>query len=421
MPDRRPFHVLVITLMLVATAASGPAGAAVKRMFVTSASGNGDLSTWPQAGNSAGRAAGDKTCQNLAASAGLSNASGFRAWLSTDATDAFCHVAGFSGKRASNCGQASLPNAGPWVRMDGKPFAHKLQSLTSTTRIIFYPAMIAETGSPVPPSYVHTGTWEDGTTARPGGVAADCSDWTSSSLMEDHQIGETHGGSIWWNQASSIDCASDGRLLCFETGLGDDLPSFGRPGAFVFVSSALGTGNLGSWSEAQGHTGLAAGDAICQTLAAAAGYVAPASFRAWLSAGSTAAIDRLTIDGPFRRPGGVEIGATKDWLVSGTPSDAALAADIEVDDLGIHNAYQAFTGTTAPGQPSGFDCNGWTSASAGDVATFGFGNVATGSWTEAGTRSCDKISHIYCFTNVVGLFADGFESGNTSAWAAKAP
>ena len=40
----------------------------------------------------------------------------------------------------------------------------------------------------------------------------------------------------------------------------------------VFLSSASGTGDLGSWPEAGAFTGLDAADAICRNLANAAGY-----------------------------------------------------------------------------------------------------------------------------------------------------
>jgi hypothetical protein len=49
----------------------------------------------------------------------------------------------------------------------------------------------------------------------------------------------------------------------------------------VFVTSVQGDGNLGSWPDAGGKTGLAAGDAICRARAKAAGL--PGTFRAWLS------------------------------------------------------------------------------------------------------------------------------------------
>ena len=73
------------------------------------------------------------------------------------------------------------------------------------------------------------------------------------------------------------------------------------PGALVFVTSAIGTGQLGSWPQADGATGIDAGYKICQSLAAVAGLPSPASFVPWLSTNLVDARDRLTTDGPFRR------------------------------------------------------------------------------------------------------------------------
>ena len=56
---------------------------------------------------------------------------------------------------------------------------------------------------------------------------------------------------------------------------------------------------------------LAAGDAICRNLATTARLPAPESFVAWLSDAGTDAIDRLTTDGPFRRPDGFSIAFSR--------------------------------------------------------------------------------------------------------------
>ena len=53
----------------------------------------------------------------------------------------------------------------------------------------------------------------------------------------------------------------------------------------VFVTSVNGSGDLGSWPGAGGNTGLAAGDAIWQARADAAGLTG--TFKAWLSDSST--------------------------------------------------------------------------------------------------------------------------------------
>ena len=55
----------------------------------------------------------------------------------------------------------------------------------------------------------------------------------------------------------------------------------------AFATSVQGPGNLSSWADAGGNTGLAAGDAICRARAAAGGLPNAATYRAWLSNSAT--------------------------------------------------------------------------------------------------------------------------------------
>jgi len=260
-----------------------------------------------------------------------------------------------------------------------------------------------------------------------GSDSATCPDglgnaWASNSGVSPpwQGMGLTTEGAYWWTSADRTVCGLLGRLLCFERGEGDNLPPFAKPGARVFVTSELGAGDLSQWPHALGSglQGVAAGDRICQSLASEAGYGAPSSFVAWLSTAGHPALDRLTIDGPWRRQGGTEVAANKANLLAGTPNDLALESDVELDDQGVHTNGVVYTGTGVDGQPTGFDCNGWTSASAGDAGTVGFRQSASGQWTESSAGSCNFPHSIYCFSNVVTFFWDGFESGNRSAWDA---
>jgi hypothetical protein len=61
----------------------------------------------------------------------------------------------------------------------------------------------------------------------------------------------------------------------------------------VFMTSTEGLANLSSWPDAHGHTGLAAGDEICRTRAAAAGITDAASYIALLSDSTSDAYCRL--------------------------------------------------------------------------------------------------------------------------------
>ena len=86
----------------------------------------------------------------------------------------------------------------------------------------------------------------------------------------------------------------------------------------------------------------------------------------------------------------------------------------------IHGNSPAFTGTDTGGQPTGDDCAGWTSSVPGPV-TVGESAATDFDWTQVGGATCDLGFHLLCFSNVVILFADGFESGDTSQWSSVTP
>ncbi len=389
--------------------ASRAAMAANLGVFVTSVAGTGDLSSWTQAGAHAGLDAGDAICRSLATTANLPNAGQYVAWLSTTATDAYCHVAGFAGKVSNQCGQASLPDAGPWFRRDGQPFVRSgLDMLTTGT--VLHPIELDELDSK--PVQGNADVWT-GTSAGGAGGGA-CQDWTSAaSDQHANQIGEPVAGFTGWTAWSGSSCDQPDHLYCFEQGSGDPVPPFEAPGAYAFVTSVTGNGDLGSWPQAGAATGLAAGDAICRSVAASGHLPAPESFVAWLSAPGSPAADRLTVAGPWRRADGVEIAPSKTALISG----ADLETDLEQNELGARVAVFAATGSHNNGQPADPTCNGWTSASAGFSLAGGWSDAANYFWTEGAGGTCDGAGlHLFCFANVVTIFADGFESGDASRW-----
>jgi hypothetical protein len=190
-------------------------------------------------------------------------------------------------------------------------------------------------------------------------------------------------------------------LYCFQTGNGPGLPNFGTTGKKAFVTSTNGTGNLGSWPEAvaAGKTGIAAGDAICQARAAAAGMANSAQFKAWLSSGPTGtinAVDRFTSSGPWVRPDGVIVANSKTELIGGQ-----LFSSISQTELGTYLGYglYAWTGTKANGTIDGANtCNGWTDNTAGLSGTDG-GTAMTdsGRWSIFGSPdTCNTVQYLYC-------------------------
>ena len=110
----------------------------------------------------------------------------------------------------------------------------------------------------------------------------------------------------------------------------------------VFVTSVTGTGDLGSWPDAGMATGTAAGDAICQARATAAGLANPSNFVAWLSDSSDDAYCRLhnlsgkkvtncgqstlpVAAGPWLHPNGIPFGEPIDQLLSPHGSSIPLS------------------------------------------------------------------------------------------------
>jgi hypothetical protein len=420
-PGSSALSVVRLTLLACGVCASA-APAAVKQMFVTSTSGPGQLQSWAPPGSPNGIGAGDAICQERAQSAGLPNPGGYRAWLSNLQDDAYCRVAGFAGRRASSCGQPTLPDAGPWTRTDGKPFSADLLNLTAPLGgVTYWPALVDETGTTVSGVLgFFTGTSADGTSLD----NHDCSDFTSSSSAFVAAYGVESGGVTNWTDFGDATCAASLRLLCFETGPGDPVTIPESEGALAFATSIGGNGALGSWPAAGGAGGLAAGDAICRSRARTGHLPAPDSFVAWLSStpDGVDAVDRLPAGVAFKRLDGVEIAADRDHLTSLDPAELALAAPLDVTELGTYRSRVFWTGTAASGSASASDCAGWTAGSAADHATIGLATEARGFWTEYLEFPCSNaFQALACFSTQPILFADGFESGDASRWSVTLP
>jgi len=382
-------------------------------MFATSAWGFPDLGSWPEAGGQTGAAAADAICQSLASSASLGNPERFHAWISDSATDAYCRVLGLTGKKAENCGEASLPDGGPWLRTDGFPFTGSLQQLTGDSMVLV-PARYDEWGTYYP-SFADaeeslTGTEEDGTWA----VDFDCDGWTQSATGYRYRGRRNRTVRDWASQGGS-QCWRRGRLLCFEAPAAvDPLPDFEEIGAPVFVTSVRRSGKLGSWPEANGTQGLEAGDEICRTLARDAGLSGPDAYVAWLSTTTVDARDRLGTTGPWKRLDGVPIAADLPDLL-----DREIFTSISVTEKGDYVRGPAWTGSRDSGVAvDGWTCDDWTDETA--LGHHGQSNETSVHWTNYGGGPCNgTLARLYCFSrNQDGpFFVDGFESGDTTAWS----
>jgi hypothetical protein len=400
-----------VILLLFAATETGAQSYPV--MFVSSAWGFADLGSWPQAGGATGADAADAICQSLAASATLDNPGSFHAWISDSTTDAYCRVLGLSGKKAANCGQATLPDGGPWLRTDGFPFAGSLQELTGESSVLV-PARYDEWGvryaSAEEAEDTLTGTSEDGTWA----VDLDCDGWSQSTAGTKVRGRRSRTVRDWAAQGDTP-CSRRGRLLCFETPpSADPLPLFEETGAPVFVTSARRSGNLGSWPEANGRQGLEAGDEICRTLARDAGLSGPDAYVAWLSTSTVDARDRLGTAGPWKRLDGVPIAADLPDLL-----DRETFTSISVTERGDYVRGPAWTGTRDSGVAvDGWTCDDWSDETA--LGHYGQSNETSVHWTNYGGGPCNSTdARLYCFSrNQDGpFFSDGFESGDTTAWS----
>jgi hypothetical protein len=413
------FRVVLAATGLFCGLFSSPVPAAVKKMFVSSASGTGKLETWPAAGGASGVAAGDAICQALASEAQLENPEDFVAWLSTISSDAYCRVAGFAGKVSSNCDQAQLPDAGPWTRVDGRPFSRNLLDLTGDEGHTLYPPNLDESGNLLQSGPVLTGTESTGV-RRLGG---DCADWSVETESNRAQSGVSSAGYIWWteyspNGSTATDCSDTGRIYCFERGVGDPLPALDDPGALMFVTSESGLGDIAMWPRSGGLSGLQGADLVCQSLATDAHLPGPSSFVAYLSDSSTDAIDRITVEGPFRRVDGVIVASQRNDLAAGVSSLPSLLADIELDDLGVPHSGSVATGTDSLGNATENTCLDWAGVGHNPRRTSGLVNDSTSAWVDAGDLlHCDTNFRFYCVSNVVVIFADSFESGDTGGWS----
>lgn len=359
--------------------------------FVTSTTGSGNLSVWAGAGGNTGLAAADAICQARATAAGLPGT--YVAWMSDSLSDAYCRVHGLTGKKAAMCGQGALPvSAGPWVRPDGKAFAPSIERLLAPTRAVFYPASLTESGVEVGSTdRVYTGTDDNGVL-----TSAACNDWTSSSSLVQGAMGEVNGGGVSWTDQGASDpgCNQIGRLRCVETTPGPALPSRHPVAKKMFLTSVSGTGNLSSWADAGGATGVTAGDAICQARARFAGYANPQRFKAWLSYSFTSATSRITTNGPWARPDGVVVATSEADLVDGRLAASPYLTETTLYAPGAVDAGNVWTGTTAYGSYTSYHCSSWSSASY--TATIGRHDLSDARWSQATTMSCAADNRLVC-------------------------
>lgn len=419
----------------VALGWAAPASAVKRRAFATSVEGTGDLSTWPDASGATALARADAICRARAAAVlptPLPNAATYRAWISTSTTDAYCHVQGLAGKKANDCNGAALPGAGPWFLSNGATnFSGTLDRLVDDGEI-YRPISRDENFDALPLAGTDRVYWT-GTDSTGVWTGVDCDGWANEEPGE--FLGTTGDGLATaglWSKADEFACAGAHRLLCLEPGVGEVARLGWSPAKLAFLSSVPGQGKLADWPQAGDAVGLAAGDAICQTLAAEAFLPAPGSFVAWLSTASPAvnAADRVGSggsQGPWKRVDAYTIAGDLADLTDST-LDTSLhqfeTGDYLTGDCSGFGPCRSWTGTDADGTAAAQTCDDWTDSTG--AFSGAYGSSADGPlpviWSQLGWSSCNVNFRLYCLSTVLTIFWDGFElTHDTSRWSGAVP
>jgi len=409
------YRLSTLTAILVA---SSSIHAATKLAFVTSTTGTGDLSSWAEIQalpdpKPTGLDAGDTICQTRAEAANLPNPQTFVAWLSDSNDDAYCRALGLTGK-SDNCNGQKPPSPadpGPWMRVDGEPFADKLFKALFGLRV-FSPLNVDELGKIIPStSEAYTGTGWYG-----GGSNSTCNEWTSSSNMSGGRVGLANRTSYHWVDGGDSDCDNANRLICLQAGIdGDPLPSkteWGKRGAFVSRSS--GKGNLSAWTFAGGASGVAAADNVCRKDAQNANFYQPNSYKAYISGVDDQgqpinAKDRFTYDGPWIRADGLRLANGITDLATGSLfRPLNVYRDGEMDGSG-----HTWTGTTATGVlDENHYCENW-SVGINDNRLGGYGktNTIDADWMGSThvSSACGQAFYLYCLSDADVIFHNEFD------------
>ncbi|MEO8277940.1 MAG: hypothetical protein ABI639_17150 [Thermoanaerobaculia bacterium] len=98
---------------------------------------------------------------------------------------------------------------------------------------------------------------------------------------------------------------------------------------------------------------------------------------------------------------------------------------LHVDEHGHYliEPGKTWTGTAWDGTATTSTCAAWTDSSSALDATFGFATKAVSvDWTEGDEQNCDELGHLYCISNKITIFWDGFDIGiGTERWSVIVP
>ncbi len=318
----------------------------------------------------------------------------YRAWLSDHDNDAYCRVAGLSGGKGSDSCDTRELDLGPYIRTDGFPVAENLDTLIDDG--LMYSAIQFDEFGRYQAGFLNAWTGSDDRGQFDFSLGS-CRNWDSGASGDNGGYGNADATTHSWSSGNQkLKCDQTfPRLLCFQTSPGDTvLPTLETiPGKTVFVTSASGTGDLSSWEDAGGASGIEAGNNICRTLAKAAELDNAEKFKVWLSVAGDGALGRLQYEGAWVRPDGVLFSARGSLFNFST---------ITQTEKGDYIADRVWTGTLISGDcPScttSDNCDGWTSDDASQSAITGYNANTASFWTNIESPlSCDRNYRLYCF------------------------
>jgi hypothetical protein len=158
--------------------------------------------------------------------------------------------------------------------------------------------------------------------------------------------------------------------------------SFQTPTKRVFMTASSGTGNLNTWTNAGGLSGLAAADRICKFDSNNPLGAGNGNWKAWLSTTTVDAKDRIQ-DAVYKQVDNVTIIAN---------NKADLTDGTIVNPISTLSNIPVFTGTNPSGNYDGppffgnlspnANCSEWTtSANSGTNGIYGRSNATNSEWT----------------------------------------
>jgi hypothetical protein len=223
-----------------------------------------------------------------------------------------------------------------------------------------------------------------GTLSSGKASAENCVNWTNGTSANGGSIG--NGYSSWSFVNESASCSYKYSLVCFEQSRLPEPAPTPTTKKRVFVTSNEFNGAMG---------GLAGADELCMTAARAGNK--GGTWKAWLSSSTEAAIDRMTVDGPwYQEIAGGSLTKTFNNKANFTTTPLATLG-VNEQGVAMSNAADArhWTGTLSSGKASAENCVNWTNGTSANGGSIGNGYS---SWSFVNeSASCSYQYALVCF------------------------